>query len=149
MKTNERRREVMSTIRFFALAALILAISITAVVVTIKTYAIKEMREVGAKIKAYGEKRKKIEEQYYERMMTARMRFGLNELSPDSFKTMARSVFGASFLLLIYYLKPTEESRNSVKTEDKNIKYFYWKAVCCICTACIPILGVIVRNVLY
>lgn len=45
--TNERRRETMATIRFFAIAALILAISITAVVAIIKTHAIKEMREDG------------------------------------------------------------------------------------------------------
>ena len=47
MKTNERRRETMKTIRFFAITALILVISITAVITLIKTYAIKEMREDG------------------------------------------------------------------------------------------------------
>lgn len=46
-KTNERRNEVMSTIRFFALTALILVIGITAVITLIKTHAIKEMREDG------------------------------------------------------------------------------------------------------
>jgi len=51
-----------------------------------------ELKAIGAKIKAYGEKKKKIEEQYYEHMMIARTRFGLNELSPDSFKKLTNSV---------------------------------------------------------
>lgn len=51
-----------------------------------------ELKAVGAKIKAYGEKKKKIEEQYYERMLAARTQFGLNELSPDSFKKLTNSV---------------------------------------------------------
>lgn len=46
MKTN-KRRETMATIRFFALAALILVIGITVVITVIKTHAIKEMREDG------------------------------------------------------------------------------------------------------
>lgn len=51
-----------------------------------------ELKVVGAKIKAYGEKKKKVEEQYYEHMMAARTKFGLNELSPDSFKKLTNSV---------------------------------------------------------
>lgn len=50
------------------------------------------LKAIGIKIKAYGEKKKKIEEQYYEYMMMARTRFGLNELSPDSFKKLTNSV---------------------------------------------------------
>ena len=50
------------------------------------------LKAIGMKIKAYGEKKKKIEEQYYEQMMIARTRFGLNELSPDSFKKLTNSV---------------------------------------------------------
>ena len=45
--TNERRKETMATIRFFAIAALILLISITVVITVTKTHAIKEMREDG------------------------------------------------------------------------------------------------------
>lgn len=45
--TNERRRETTATLRFFTLAALILIISVTAVITVAKTHAIKEMREDG------------------------------------------------------------------------------------------------------
>ncbi len=45
-----------------------------------------ELKAVGTKINAYGTKKKRVEAQYYEHMMTARTQFGLNELSPDSFK---------------------------------------------------------------
>ena len=51
-----------------------------------------ELKNIGSKITAYGEKKKKIEEQYYEHMIAARTRFGLNELSPDSFKKLTHSV---------------------------------------------------------
>ena len=47
MNTNERRRETMATIRFFAIFALILTVSVTAVIAIIKTHSIKEMREDG------------------------------------------------------------------------------------------------------
>lgn len=51
-----------------------------------------ELKSVGSKINAYGVKKKRLEEQYYEHMMTARTQFGLNELSPDSFKKITNSV---------------------------------------------------------
>ena len=51
-----------------------------------------ELKSVGSKINAYGVKKKQLEEQYYEHMMTARTQFGLNELSPDSFKKITNSV---------------------------------------------------------
>lgn len=51
-----------------------------------------ELKEISTKIRTYGEKKKKIEKQYYEYMMAARTRFGLNELSPDSFKKLTNSV---------------------------------------------------------
>ena len=47
MKTNERRRETMSTIRFFALATLILLIGVTAVIAVVKAHTTKTMREDG------------------------------------------------------------------------------------------------------
>ena len=46
-KTNERRRETMSALRFFALAVLILIISVTAVIVGTKATATQNMRENG------------------------------------------------------------------------------------------------------
>lgn len=51
-----------------------------------------ELKAVGTKINAYGTKKKRVEAQYYEHMMTARTQFGLNELSPDSFKKITSSV---------------------------------------------------------
>ena len=51
-----------------------------------------ELKAVGTKINAYGTKKKRVEAQYYEHMMTARTQFGLNELSPDSFKKITNSV---------------------------------------------------------
>lgn len=51
-----------------------------------------ELKDVGTKINAYGTKKKRVEAQYYEHMMTARTQFGLNELSPDSFKKITNSV---------------------------------------------------------
>ena len=51
-----------------------------------------ELKTVGTQISAYGTKKKRIEEQYYEHMLTARTQFGLNELSPDSFKKLTNSV---------------------------------------------------------
>lgn len=44
---KNKKRETMATIRFFAIAALILLISITVVITVTKTHAIKEMREDG------------------------------------------------------------------------------------------------------
>lgn len=51
-----------------------------------------ELKTVGEKIKAYGAKKKKIEKQYYECMMMARTKFGLNELSTESFRKLTNSV---------------------------------------------------------
>ena len=45
--TNERRRETLSTIGFFALAALILIISIAAIITVTKIHATNSMREDG------------------------------------------------------------------------------------------------------
>lgn len=44
------------------------------------------------KIKEYGEKKKAIESAYYEYMITARTKFGINELSPESFKKLTYAV---------------------------------------------------------
>jgi len=52
----------------------------------------EELKQVTATIKAYSEKKKQIEKKYYEYMMEARTKFGLNELSPDSFKKLTGSV---------------------------------------------------------
>lgn len=51
-----------------------------------------ELKKIATQIKTYGEKKKKIEELYYEYMMAARTCFGLNELSPDCFKKLTNSV---------------------------------------------------------
>lgn len=51
-----------------------------------------ELMVIKTKINAYGTKKKQVEEQYYEYMLTARTQFGLNELSPDSFRKLTNSV---------------------------------------------------------
>ncbi len=52
----------------------------------------EELKKVTAAIKTYSEKKKNIEKKYYEYMMEARTKFGLNELSPESFKKLTGSV---------------------------------------------------------
>lgn len=46
-RTNERRRETISTVKFFVIAVLILVLSIATTIIVTKTHAIKEMREDG------------------------------------------------------------------------------------------------------
>ena len=50
------------------------------------------LKKVTAAIKTYSEKKKNIEKKYYEYMMEARTKFGLNELSPENFKKLTGSV---------------------------------------------------------
>lgn len=71
----------------------------------------------------------------------------LMSITSDSFRTLARSVYGASFILLIYYLRPKLESKDDILIDNK--KYFYWKAACCIFVSCIPVLGFVIRKVIY
>ena len=67
-----------------------------------------DLKAIGTKIKAYSAKKKKIEEQYYELMMTARIRFGLNELSPESFKKLTNSIKGSgsnkNIVTIVWYI---------------------------------------------
>lgn len=47
---------------------------------------------ISKQIKQYSDKKKTIEKSYYEHMMMARTKFGINELEPESFKKITNSV---------------------------------------------------------
>ena len=67
-----------------------------------------ELKEVGTKINAYGTKKKQLEEQYYEYMLIAKTRFGLNELAADSLKKLTNSVKASgsnkNIVTIIWYI---------------------------------------------
>lgn len=46
------------------------------------------LEEIKKKVKKYNIKKKHIEEKYYELLISARMKFGLNEVEPDKFKKL-------------------------------------------------------------
>ncbi len=51
-----------------------------------------KISKVSKRIKEYSDKKKAIEKSYYEYMMAARTKFGINELEPESFKKLTNSV---------------------------------------------------------
>ena len=53
------------------------------------------MKEIAEKTQSYKEKKKQIEEKYYELLVTARTKFGLNEIEPEKFKKLTNN-FAAS-----------------------------------------------------
>ena len=48
----------------------------------------KKLKEITEKTQSYKEKKKQIEEKYYELLVTARTKFGLNEIEPEKFKKL-------------------------------------------------------------
>ena len=68
----------------------------------------KNLREISREIKKYGEKKKRIENEYYELLVTAQAKFGLNEIEPEKFKKLTNN-FDASgsnknIATIIWYL---------------------------------------------
>lgn len=68
----------------------------------------KELKSISAKIRAYSEKKKKIEEAYYEGMLTSRTKLGIDELSPETFKKLTNTVKASgsnkNVVTLMWYL---------------------------------------------
>ena len=52
----------------------------------------EDLKDISEGIKNYNEKKKAIEETYYELMVAARTKFGVNELIPENFKKLTNSV---------------------------------------------------------
>ena len=51
----------------------------------------EKLDEIAKQIRKYGEKKKKVSEKYYELLVTARIKFGLNEIEPDKFKKITNN----------------------------------------------------------
>lgn len=49
------------------------------------------LEEIKKRVKQYNTKKKRIEEKYYELLISARMKFGLNEIEPDKFKKLTNN----------------------------------------------------------
>lgn len=59
------------------------------------SYEEGRLKDIAKKIKKYNEKKRLVEEKYYELLVTARTKFGLNEIEPDKFKKLTNN-FSAS-----------------------------------------------------
>lgn len=69
-------------------------------------------------------------------------------ISIDNFRTFSRGIFGAAFVMMLYYMRPNKvEKEHPIRMGD--IKYFYWKAIFCVLITGIPLLGVVVRVFVY
>jgi rubrerythrin len=68
----------------------------------------KKLKEVETKIRAYAKKKKKIEDSYYEEMVTSWTKLGIKELSPDTFKKLTNTVKASgsnkNVVTLMWYL---------------------------------------------
>ena len=68
----------------------------------------KKLKEVDTKIRAYDKKKKKIEDSYYEEMVTSWTKLGIKELSPDTFKKLTNTVKASgsnkNVVTLMWYL---------------------------------------------
>ena len=51
----------------------------------------KNLKKLAKEIKKYSEKKKRVEEKYYELLVTYRMKFGLNEIEPERFKKLTNN----------------------------------------------------------
>ena len=51
----------------------------------------EKLKEISKEIKKYSEKKKHIEEKYYELLVTYRTKFGLNEIEPEKFKKLTNN----------------------------------------------------------
>lgn len=51
----------------------------------------EKLKEISKEIKKYSEKKKRIEEKYYELLVTTRIKFGLNEIEPEKFKKLTNN----------------------------------------------------------
>ena len=51
----------------------------------------EKLKELAKEIKKYSEKKKRIEEKYYELLVTYRIKFGLNEIEPEKFKKLTNN----------------------------------------------------------
>ena len=67
-----------------------------------------KLKELSKKIKKYGEKKKTIEEDYYELLIAARMKFGLSEIDPEKFKKLTNNFIASgsnkNIATVIWYL---------------------------------------------
>lgn len=59
------------------------------------SYEEGRLKDIAKKIKKYNEKKRLVEEKYYELLVNARTKFGLNEIEPDKFKKLTNN-FAAS-----------------------------------------------------
>lgn len=58
-------------------------------------------------------------------------------------RTLSTAVFAASTMMLLWYVRNDRVKETNFNPQD--VKYFYWKAYCCIAVSLIPLLGVTVR----
>lgn len=67
-----------------------------------------KLKEIAKKVKSYGEKKKRIEEKYYEILVSAQTKFGLNEIDSEKFKKLttnfAASGSNKNIATVIWYL---------------------------------------------
>lgn len=115
----------------------------------------EELKEIKRNIKKYNEKKKEIQEKYYELLVEAKYKFGLSEIDPDKFKKIT-SIFSASgsnknIATVIWYLTLIKlrsefnpeaiefpvvfDSPNNVETDDEKkhdlIQYIFDKTKEC------------------
>ncbi len=68
----------------------------------------EKLKSIRAKINAYSDKKKKIEESYYADMISSRTKLGIDELSPDAFKKLTNTVKASgsnkNVVTLMWYL---------------------------------------------
>lgn len=61
-------------------------------------------------------------------------------------RMLATSIFAASSVMFLWYVRKDKSGETNFQSQD--IKYFYWKAYCCIAVSLIPFLGVTIRIIL-
>lgn len=68
----------------------------------------EQIKEISKEIKKYSEKKKLVEEKYYELLVTARTKFGLNEIEPEKFKKITNNFVASgsnkNIATVIWYL---------------------------------------------
>ena len=68
----------------------------------------EKLKEIAKEIRKYGEKKKRIEDKYYELLVTARTKFGLNEIEPEKFKKLTNNFVASgsnkNIATVIWYL---------------------------------------------
>lgn len=68
----------------------------------------EKLKEIAKEIRKYGEKKKRIEDKYYELLVTARTKFGLSEIEPEKFKKLTNNFVASgsnkNIATVIWYL---------------------------------------------